>query len=85
LNKSNRNLSILNSDNKYSRTFINDFLSYLKHWITPRFIDLNSSSKLITPLRRSSRIRRAPIKCVCSTCITTGAIQEHSISNDDLR
>jgi hypothetical protein len=38
---------------------------------------------LIIPLRRSSRIRRAPIKCVCSTCITTGGIEEHSFSNDN--
>jgi hypothetical protein len=36
LNESNR----LNSTNKYSRGFINDFLSYLKHSITPRFVDI---------------------------------------------
>jgi hypothetical protein len=42
---------------------------------------------MIEPLRRSSRIRRAPIKCVCSTCITTRASEEHSsstsITNED--
>jgi len=85
LDESNRSILTYNSNNKYSRGFINDFLSYLKYWITPRFIDKNSSSKPIAPLRRSSRIRRAPIKCVCSTCITTGAIEEHSSSNDDLQ
>ena len=42
---------------------------------------LNSlSSKLIAPLRRSSRIRRAPIKCVCATCIAT---KEHLSSTNE--
>jgi hypothetical protein len=44
------------------------------------------SLKTIIPLRRSSRVRRASIKCVCSTCITTRASEEHSstsILNDD--
>ncbi|CAF2943107.1 unnamed protein product [Rotaria sp. Silwood2] len=89
INESNRSISTLNANNKYSRGFINDLLSYCKHWITPRFIDKNSSSKKITPLRRSSRIRRAPIKCVCSTCVTTRANEEHSSStsiiNNDLQ
>ncbi|CAF1108397.1 unnamed protein product [Rotaria sordida] len=89
INETNRNISTLNANNKYSRSFINDLLSYCKHWITPRFFDKNLSSKKITPLRRSSRIRRAPIKCVCSTCITTRANEEDpsstSIINNDLQ
>ncbi|CAF3381007.1 unnamed protein product [Rotaria sp. Silwood1] len=89
INESNRSLSTLNANNKYSRGFINDLLSYCKHWMAPRFIDKNSSSKKATPLRRSSRIRRAPIKCVCSTCVTTRANEEHlsstSILNNDLQ
>ncbi|CAF0765196.1 unnamed protein product [Adineta steineri] len=87
LNESNRSISTWNTNNRYSRSFINELLSYLKYSVTPRFIDKKSSSKIIAPLRRSSRIRRAPIKCVCSTCITTRASEEHSSStsiiNDD--
>lgn len=42
-----------------------------------RIYYLNSSlSKKATPLRRSSRIRRAPVKCVCATCITTRANED---------
>ncbi|CAF0880368.1 unnamed protein product [Adineta steineri] len=87
LNESDRSISTWNTNNRYSRSFINELLSYLKYSVTPRFIDKKSSSKIIAPLRRSSRIRRAPIKCVCSTCITTRASEEHSSStsiiNDD--
>lgn len=42
------------------------------------------SSKVTPPLRRSSRIRRAPNKCLCSSCSTNGINHEHSFSNDQL-
>ncbi|CAF3314926.1 unnamed protein product [Rotaria socialis] len=79
LNETNQNIVTLNGNHKYSRAFVNDLLYFCKHWITPRFIDKNSSKK-IAPLRRSSRIRRAPIKCVCSSCVTTRTNDEHSSS-----
>jgi len=37
LNESNRNHSTWNPNNRYTRAFLNDLLSYLKYWITPRF------------------------------------------------
>jgi hypothetical protein len=39
LNESNRNHSTWNPNNRYTRAFLNDLLSYLKYWITPRFND----------------------------------------------
>lgn len=85
LNESNLNQNeTLHFHNKYSRGFIQDFLSYLKCSIAPRSNEINLKPKTNIPLRRSSRIRRAPIKCVCSTCITTGGILEHSVLNDDI-
>ncbi len=39
LNESNRNHSTWNPNNRYTRAFLNDLLSYLKYWITPRFTD----------------------------------------------
>ncbi|UJR34984.1 hypothetical protein I4U23_027763 [Adineta vaga] len=87
-NKSlNGSLPIWNTNNRYSRSFINDLLSYMKYSITPRFIDKKLPSKNPIPLRRSSRIRRAPSKCSCSTCKTTQGSEEHpssisTMSND---
>ena len=39
-NQSNENGFIPNSSNRYNRGFLNDFLNYLKHSITPRFVDI---------------------------------------------
>jgi hypothetical protein len=39
LNESNGNHSTWNPNNRYTRAFLNDLLSYLKYWITPRFTD----------------------------------------------
>jgi len=70
---------------KYNRTFINDFLTFVKHFGTTRFVDPNSSNKSKMPLRRSSRIRRAPTKCSCSSCVIhqTSHDEDFTPPNDD--
>ena len=41
---------------------------------------VQSSLTKKTPVRRSSRVRRAPIKCVCAACLNSRALQEDSTS-----
>ncbi|CAF1006570.1 unnamed protein product [Adineta ricciae] len=84
LNENRANLPTWKTDNNYSRSFINDLLNYMKYSITPRFTDKKLSAKIPAPLRRSSRIRRAPSKCSCSSCITTHGSEEHSTSMSNL-
>jgi hypothetical protein len=38
---------------------------------------------MFAPLRRSSRIRRAPVKCVCATCVTSRGTEEHLSSTNE--
>ena len=39
-NQSSENLLVVHSRNRYNRGFVNDLLSFLKHFIPPRFVDM---------------------------------------------
>lgn len=72
-----------NNTFRRSKVFSFSLLLFLYFEFEFEFWSLSNKSKM--PLRRSSRIRRAPTKCSCSSCVIhqTSHDEDFSLQNDD--
>lgn len=66
---------------KFNRTTINEIIEFLKENCSIRYFESSCST---SEVRRSSRVRRVPIKCFCSSCSINRSSRKDSSSSSTI-